>query len=176
MPLSGGLVVDVLDSLITWSDLIKIVLFLLGAGVLFYLLLAIANLVRILGNLNSIISKNKDNINLTLEKVPEITENVSKVSGIVKDEMENIQKVMGNITKATDSVKDTVEIVKKDIILKAKNILDLIDWIKNLFEKSKKKEIVYKYKYKQDKVQEEVIENEEPCENEEEEIKESNEA
>ena len=36
------------DLVVTWGDLIKIVLVLLGAGVLFYLLLAAANLVGIL--------------------------------------------------------------------------------------------------------------------------------
>ena len=40
----------------TWGDLIKIVLFLLASGVMFYLILAIANLVGILRNANKILA------------------------------------------------------------------------------------------------------------------------
>lgn len=137
------------DTPITWGDLIKIVLFLLGAGVLFYLILAVANLVGILKNLNKMLAKNRANIDSTLEKLPEITKNVAKVSDIVKDEMENIQKVMGNIGKISDSAKDAVELIKKDILVKAKNLLDVIDWVRKLFQDKgkRKKEIIYKYKY-----------------------------
>jgi hypothetical protein len=46
--------------------------------------------------------------------------------------------------------------------VKAKNILDIIDWIKSLFQEKggKKKEIVYKYKYRpaEETVEEEVVE------------------
>ena len=137
------------DATITWGDLFKVVLFILATGVLFYLLLAIANLVGILKNLNKILDKNRGNIDNTLDKLPEITDNVAKVSDIIKEEMESIQKVVHNVGKISDSAKDAVELFKKDILLKAKGILDIIEWIRKLFEKDdKKKEIVYKYKYK----------------------------
>jgi hypothetical protein len=147
---------------VTWGDLIKIVLFLLASGVMFYLILAIANLVGILRNANKILAKNRANIDSTLEKLPEITENVTRVSDILKDEMESIQKIMGNVGKISDSAKDAVELLKKDILVKAKNIMDLIDWIRKLFQdkNGKKKEIVYKYRYKPsaETVEEEVTE------------------
>jgi len=151
-----------MDAPITWGDLIKIVFFLLGAGVLFYLILATANLVGILKNLNKILAKNRANIDSTLEKMPEITQNVAKVSDIVKDEMENIQKVMGNIGKISDTAKDAAEMISKDIVVKAKHLLDLFDWIWKLFQDKgkRKKEIIYKYKYKPvaETVEETVIE------------------
>lgn len=145
---------------VTWGDLIRIVLFLLGAGALFYLILAIANLVGILSNLNKMLSKNRANINSTLEKLPEITDNVAKVSNIVKDEMESIQKVMGNIGKISDSAKDAAEMIRKDILVKAKSLLDIIDWIRKLFQdkSGRKKNIVYKYKYRQKPSDQTVVE------------------
>lgn len=137
------------DATITWGDLFKVVLFILATGVLFYLLLAIANLVGILKNFNRILAKNRANIDSTLEKLPEITDNVAKITDIIQKEMESIQKVVDNVGKISDSAKDTIELLKKDILLKAKGILDILDWIKKLFEKDdKKKDIVYKYKYK----------------------------
>jgi hypothetical protein len=118
------------DATITWGDLFSVVLFILGIGVLFYLLLAIANLVGILKNVRRTLDKNKDNIDNTLEKLPEITDNVAKVTDILKDEMED------------------------------KSIIDIIDWIKKLFEKEKKKkdkEIVYKYRYTPKETVEEIV-------------------
>lgn len=139
-----------MNNVVTWNDLLKIVLFILGTGVLFYLLLAVSHLVGILKNINKMLEKNRESISSTIEQLPAITENVSKVSLIVKEEMESLQKIVGNIGKISDSVKDTADMLKNDIVVKAKNILDIIDWIRKLFtEKSgKKKEIVYNYKYK----------------------------
>lgn len=138
------------DTPITWGDLIKIVLFLLSAGVLFYLILAVANLVGILKNLNKMLAKNRASIDSTLEKLPAITDNVAKVSTIVKDEMENIQKVMGNIGKISDSAKDAAEMLKKDILVRARSLLEILDWLKKLFQDKgrRKKDIIYKYRYR----------------------------
>lgn len=140
------------DANITWGDLFKVVLFILATGVLFYLLLAVANLVGILKNLNRILDKNRANIDNTLDKLPEITDNVAKVSDIIRKETESIQKVVQNVGKISDSAKDAAEMLKKDILVKVKGIVDILDWIKKLFEKDeKKKEIIYKYKYKPEK-------------------------
>lgn len=150
-----------MDGVVTWSDLIKIVLFLLGVGVLFYLLLAVSHLVGILKNINKMLDKNRESISNTIEQLPAITLNVAKVSDIIKEEMESLQKIVGNIGKISDAAKDTAEMLKNDIVVKAKNILDIIDWIKKLFsdKNGKKKEIVYKYKYKpnSDTVEQETV-------------------
>lgn len=150
-----------MDGVVTWNDLIKVVLFILGVGVLFYLLLAVSHLVGILKNINKMLDKNRESINNTLEKLPAITENVAKVSDIVRDEMESLQKIVGNIGKISDAARDTAEMLKNDIVVKAKNILDIIDWLKKLFSDKggKKKEIIYNYKYKPgpDTVEETVI-------------------
>jgi len=140
-----------LDSTITWGDLFKTVIFILAAGALFYLLLAAANLVGILKNIRKTLEKNRESIDNTLEKLPEITDNVAKVSEMIKNEMESIEKVVKNVGRISESAKDAAEVLKNDILVKAKGILDVIDWIRKLFEKDdRKKEIVYKYKYRPD--------------------------
>ncbi|HZK25982.1 MAG TPA: hypothetical protein VFD00_00370 [Thermoclostridium sp.] len=160
------------DTTITWGDLFSVVLFILGIGVLFYLLLAIANLVGILKNVRRTLDKNKDNIDNTLDKLPEITKNVAKVTDILKEEMESIQKVIGDVGKISNSAKEAVEVFSKDILVKAKSIVDIIDWIKKLFEKEKKnkdKEIVYKYRYtpKENVVEEVIVKDDHKKDNDE---------
>ena len=60
---------------------------------------------------------------------------------ILKDEMETIQSVIDNVGKISNSARTLLKFSKKDILVKAKSIIDIIDWIKKLFEKEKKKKI-----------------------------------
>jgi uncharacterized protein YoxC len=144
-----------LDRPISWGELIAIVLFILGAALLFYLILAVSHLVRVLKNVNGIIEKNKDNINKTVEKLPKISENAEKITDSLKNNMEAIDGVVKDIGKISTSVKKGVETVQNDILVKAKIVVDIVDTIKKFFDKkkdapSKKKSkgTVYKYKYK----------------------------
>lgn len=143
------------NEMISWGELITLVLFVLGSALIFYLILAVANLLRILKNVNQIIEKNKDSINKTVVKLPEITDNTSKITGMVKDNLEGIGKVVDDVGKISETVKKGAETIQKDIVLKAKSIIDIIDAIKKMYDKrkiksklSKKSGTVYKYKYK----------------------------
>ncbi len=144
----------VLDRAISWGELIAIVLFLLGAALLFYLILAVANLVRILRNAGNLLEKNRDNIDKTMEKLPKISENAEKITTSLKNNMEAIDKVIEDVGKVSESVKKGVDTFQKDILGKAKIFVDIVDAVKRLFEKKKdtppkkKKGTVYRYKYK----------------------------
>lgn len=152
------------DRPISWGELIAIVLFILGAALLFYLILAVSNLVRILKNVNRMIDGNKDNINQTIEKLPKIATNAEKITDSLKNNMEAIDKVVQDVGKISTSVKKGVETVQKDILTKAKIFVDIVDAIKKFFEKkkaspSKKKgATVYRYKYKKDQEKPEEVE------------------
>ncbi|MGI6084270.1 MAG: hypothetical protein ACOYIF_02345 [Acetivibrionales bacterium] len=143
------------NEMISWGELIILVLFVLGSALIFYLILAVANLLRILKNVNQILEKNKDSINKTVIKLPEITDNTAKITGMVKDNLDGIGKVVDDVGKISETVKKGAETIQKDIVLKAKSIIEIIDAIKKMYEKrksksksSKKSGTVYKYKYK----------------------------
>lgn len=141
------------DEMISWGELIVLVLFVLGSALIFYLILAVANLLRILKNVNQIIEKNKDNINNSVEKLPEITDNAAKITGMVKDNLDGIGKVVSDVGKISETVKKGADIIQKDIVIKAKSIIDIIDAVKKMYDKRKSKSnkksgTVYKYKYK----------------------------
>lgn len=158
------------DKMISWGELITIVLFVLGSALLFYLILALSNLLKILKNVNQIIEKNKEHIDKTVERLPEISENTAKITGMVKDNVETIGKVIDDVGKISDTVKRGVDTIQNDIILKAKIFVDLFDAVKRLFQKKKdgkkKKGTVYKYKYKPGQDQPEEVEVITPEENE----------
>lgn len=153
------------DEMISWGELIVLVLFVLGSVLISYLILAVANLLRILRNVNQILEKNKDNIDKSIDQLPEITENAAKITRTVNESLDGLGKIVTDVGKVTETVKKGAETIQKDILLKAKSIVDIIDAIKKFFEKrksktGKKSSTVYKYKYRdgQDKPDEiEVI-------------------
>ncbi|HHU90069.1 MAG TPA: hypothetical protein GXZ22_03310 [Clostridiaceae bacterium] len=163
------------DEMISWGELIVLVLFVLGSALMCYLILAVANLLRILKNVNQIIEKNKDNINQSVEKLPEITDNAAKITSMVKDNLDGLGKVVGDVGKISETVKKGAETIQNDIILKAKSLLEIIDAIKKMYEKRKKKSskksgTVYKYKYKPGVERPDEVEVETPTETDEDDI------
>jgi hypothetical protein len=144
---------------ITWGELITVVLFILGAALLFYLVLAAANLVRMLRNINKIVENTRPNLEKTMANLPAISDNASKITGLLKDNMENVTKVMTNVGKISDTAKSAADIIQKDIIVKAKGLLDVADGIRRYFVKKKKDgggpapktgSAVYRYTYRKD--------------------------
>jgi len=159
-----------MDRIITWGELITIVLFLLGAALLFYLVLAAANLVRMLRNANRMIDQIRPNVEKTVKSLPEISENAAKITTLVKDNMESVTKVMQNVGKISDSAKSAADIIQKDIIVKAKGLLDVADGVRRYFVKkngasgrkatgAKSGSAVYRYSYRkgQDNPEEVVV-------------------
>lgn len=127
------------DKIITWGELITIVLFVLGSILLFYLILAVSNLLKVLKSVNKLIDDNKDNIDKSLKDLPKITDNTEKATALIKDNLEGIDKIVEKVGSISTSVKDGIDTIQNDIILKAKSILEIVDAIKRLFEKRKAK-------------------------------------
>lgn len=152
-----------LDKPISWGELIAIVLFILGAALLFYLILAAANLVRLLRNVNRLVDSNKDHISQTLEKIPKIANNAEKITDTLKNNVDAIDQVVKDVGKISASVKKGVDTIQNDILVKAKIIVDIIDAIRKYFDKKKstpkkKEATVYKYKYKREQDKPEEVE------------------
>ena len=142
-----------LEIMIPLSELVTIILFLLGATALIFIILVLSKLLNVLKNVNSIVEGNKENIDKTIEKLPGITDNALEITDMLKNNMSDIQGVFESIGKISDTVKKGVDTINNDIILKAKSIVDIIDAVKKMFDKKKetvkkRKGTVYKYKYK----------------------------
>ena len=144
---------------ITWGELITIVLFLLGAALLFYLVLAIANLVRLLRNANDMVDRVKPNLEKTMANLPAISENAAKITNLLNDNMESLTKVMQNVGKISDTAKTAVDTIQRDVIVKAKGLLDVADGVRRYFVRKqaaksqpnvKSGSAVYRYTYRKE--------------------------
>lgn len=144
---------------ITWGELITIVLFLLGAALLFYLVLAIANLVRLLRNTNDMVDRIKPNLEKTMANLPAISDNAAKITALLSDNVENLTKVMQNVGKISDSARTAADTIQRDIVVKAKGLLDVADGVRRYFVKKqgaksqptvKSGNAVYRYTYRKE--------------------------
>lgn len=144
---------------ITWGELIAIVLFILGAALLFFLVLAAANLVRILKNVNGLMENVRPKLEKTMSNLPEISDNAVKITTQLKENMDSITKVMTNVAKVSDSAKSMTEIIQKDILIKVNGLLTVADGLRKFFVRKKKEKekqhprqgsAVYRYTYHKD--------------------------
>ncbi len=112
-----------MDITLTLQDLLKLVLFLLGIGVLGYLLLLLRNINKIIGKAEEVVEANMEEIDTTIKQLPGITQNVNVITSeanklitnITPDIEGMIKNVNGITTKVdrlagvTDSVVDVID-------------------------------------------------------------------
>lgn len=91
-----------MDTTITLQDLLKIILYLAGAGVLIYLALVLKNLFKITGTVKDMLDANEVAIDDTMKKIPRIANNADKVSS-------DMAKITGEVNLLVDEVKPEVQ-------------------------------------------------------------------
>ena len=148
---------------LTIQDLFKLILFLLGIGVLTYLILVLNNIKKILGQVSAMAESNIKEIDTTIKQLPEISQNINAITKEAKDTLinltpevngliHNINSISGKvegisnvIDDTTHKVGDTVGLVSDSIAETAlafkfnvKNATDYLTLIKDIIEIVKK--------------------------------------
>ena len=104
-----------MDVTLTLADLLKLVLFLLGIGVLGYLLLILRNVNKVLGQAEAVLEANMDEIDTTIKQLPEITINVNKITGeaekMIAEMSPDLTSVVKNVNGITTKVDDMAGII-----------------------------------------------------------------
>lgn len=112
-----------METAITLHDLLKIILYLSGAGALIYLALVLKNILSIVSKLNITLEKHQQEIDDTLEQMPIITENASEISKnaatisrkaseiivTTKPEIEKLVTTVGDVAETVDGLTKSVD-------------------------------------------------------------------
>lgn len=98
-----------MDATLTIQDLLKFILFLLGIGVLTYLIIILRNLSKILGQVRIIADENAKEIDTTIKQLPEISENVNAITKEAKDTLINLQPEINGLLHNVNSISTKVE-------------------------------------------------------------------
>ena len=97
---------------ISLSDLLLGILWGLGVIALIVLIIALIKLIKFLGNLNSLISDNKKNLDELCSSLPTISENAVQISDNIKDVSEVITETTADVIVARENISGSIEIVR----------------------------------------------------------------
>lgn len=148
---------------LTVQDLFKLILFLLGIGVLTYLILVLNNINKLLGQARAMAESNLKEIDTTIKQLPEISENINAITKEARITLVNLQPevnsllhnintisgkvegITGLIDDTTNKVGSTLGIVSDSIAetalafkFNAKNVTEYLSIIKEILEIAKK--------------------------------------
>ncbi|WBW50219.1 hypothetical protein O6R05_01280 [Peptoniphilus equinus] len=129
-----------MQATITLHDLLRIVLYLAGAGVLIYLILVLKNVLGIVKKINDTIENNQEVIDDTMKKIPslttnavEITDNINLISGeatelvvVARPEVEKLVGTVGTITNTVDDISRSVDHTALKLTSTISNVTDSV--------------------------------------------------
>lgn len=114
---------------ITLEDLLRIILYLAGAGALIFLALVLKKVLGILGKVQEIVEKNQYVIDDTMKKIPaisddaiKITANVSSISSEASELLTNVKPEVEKLAQSVGGVSNTVNNVTRNLDLAADKV------------------------------------------------------
>lgn len=95
----------------------------LGIAVLVLLIIVLVNLIKTIRKVNKVIDDNTSNISKTIEKLPELAENVDEAVVSIKD---NVDIIGGVVSNVEDTFLDTKPTGSNDMIMTIVDIAENI--------------------------------------------------
>ncbi len=126
---------------ITLHDLLRIILYLAGAGALIYLALVLKNVLKSVNRFNDLLAENYKILDDTIKKVPSLTENALEITENVniitkdtqelmsasKPELEKVAKAAGNVVETIDDISRSVDTAAMKMTSTVSNVSDTIN-------------------------------------------------
>ncbi|MBC7088339.1 MAG: methyl-accepting chemotaxis protein [Tissierellales bacterium] len=105
-----------MDITFTLRDLLQLLLYILGIGVLGYFVAILNKIYKLTKKANELVESNSEQLDFTLKKLPEITENIDNITKKtdeiifeVKDDLSGIIKNANDITTKISEVTDVID-------------------------------------------------------------------
>ncbi|MBP2026178.1 hypothetical protein [Peptoniphilus stercorisuis] len=129
-----------MQTAITLHDLLRIILYLAGAGALIYLALVLKNVLKLVNHCNDILEENHKIIDDTIKKVPTLTDNAvditnnvniitkesSEIVTAARPDVEKIVSAAGNVAQTVDDISRTVDTTTLKVKSTVSNVSDTI--------------------------------------------------
>ncbi|NMB08260.1 MAG: DUF948 domain-containing protein [Tissierellia bacterium] len=107
-----------MDATITVKELLNFILYILGIGVLAYLIAIIRNANKIIFKARKIIEDNEEEIDTTLKQLPDITTNVNDISEDLRELIEEVSPEITGLTTNVNSITERLD-TSSEIVLDA---------------------------------------------------------
>lgn len=100
-----------MDTPISLQELLKFIMYLLGIGVLAYLLIILKNAADIIKNVQKLSDENYDNINEAVASTSNIIKSVDSITNTLDETLENISPEVDGIVHSANNITSRVESV-----------------------------------------------------------------
>lgn len=114
---------------LTVQDLFKLILFLLGIGVLTYLILALRNINKIIIGAKKLTEDNMKELDTTIKQLPEITYNINEITKEAKTTIKSLTPEINGLLFNINSISGKVEGITSSIDTTAHKITDAVDQV-----------------------------------------------
>lgn len=118
-----------MDAPMTYEGLLKLILYVFGIGALFFLILFLRNLAKIMGNLNSMIESTREPMNETMERLPRLMKNAEEISEttnqLMVDLKPNVQSITSNVSQMTEKM-GALSTTVESTVQKAADTIDVV--------------------------------------------------
>lgn len=128
-----------MDAQITIGQLITILFAIAGGGVLFVLFKALMNLNEILNSVNRLLQRNEKNIDDVLNTLPNILTNTDEITKNVNEEIQHVSGAIKAVEETIGHTASAAQAISEDIIIPARDLLEILSLVKSIFIKDKKK-------------------------------------
>ncbi|MDR5659894.1 hypothetical protein RH915_10375 [Serpentinicella sp. ANB-PHB4] len=126
------------------NTILWLILTVLGVGVLVVIFTAVQKLNETLKIVQNILTKNEENIDESLKRIPNVLSNVEEITTDVNEEMKHVKNAFKNIDDTVEYTASAVQGVNEDIIEPIRDLLGIVSLIADVFGKPKKKGIFKK--------------------------------
>ena len=94
---------------ITVKDLLLFILWGSIVTLFVYLILILRRVLKIIKSVNSVVDGNRQNIDATLNIVPELTKHIETITGEVAHDVQAFRPTVDNVAETTESVTETIK-------------------------------------------------------------------
>ncbi len=124
---------------VSLGDLALFVLFVLGVAVLVYLIMTLRNLSSLIRRSDQLLEKNADNIQVSLDLLPEVVENVHEITGTLRDGVDKAETAIDHIGGSLSEAVATVATGAGSIAVYTKIIREMIHIVTRIMSSRSKK-------------------------------------
>jgi hypothetical protein len=123
---------------LTLSDLFLVIIFFLLVAIMVLFIVFMVNLIAFVRSAQRVISENETNFKSVLNDLPGIVRDIRKMTDDAKDDMSYIKKLFipGSHVDLDYRMRDS----KRDTFSKLNVILDIVDFVRNMFISDKEKD------------------------------------
>lgn len=118
-----------MDATLTVQGMFQLILYLVGIGIGIFLIMVLRNANKILGQISNVVETNREEIDITVKQLPEITANVNSITKEVNTLLNDLSPEINELLENVNNVSDRVDNIAGIIDQTTSKVGDTVDLV-----------------------------------------------